>query len=64
MIQVNSRAEFSLPFRDVEALWNATHNLRDRLLIKCLYFLGLRRFEAVNLRVGDLFLDKLLAGLS
>ena len=45
-----------LPKRDIEAMINATHNLKHRLLIELLYGSGLRVSEAVNMKLEDLFL--------
>jgi len=53
-----TQAEFSLKLKDVERLIYATSNFRDRCLIKCLYFAGLRRFEAKDLEVQDIDFDR------
>ena len=54
----NKRGEFNLRLHEVQALWNAADNFRDRLIIKTLYYTGLRRFELCDLRAGDIDFDK------
>ncbi|MCH7590503.1 tyrosine-type recombinase/integrase [PVC group bacterium] len=49
----HSHSEFTLNLNQVKLIYNTPSNFRDRVLIKTLYFAGLRRFEAGNLRVSD-----------
>lgn len=49
----HSHSEFTLNVNQVKQIYNTPSNFRDRVLIKTLYFAGLRRFEAGNLRVSD-----------
>jgi len=49
----HKHSEFTLSVNQVKEIYNAPSNFRDRVLIKTLYYAGLRRFEASNLKVPD-----------
>lgn len=49
----HSHSEFTLNVNQVKQIYNTPSNFRDRVLIKTLYYGGLRRFEAGNLKVSD-----------
>src|SRR3990167_1152530 len=46
-------SQFTLPKSQVLAIANAPPNFRDRVLIKALYWAGLRRFECTALNIVD-----------
>ena len=48
------RSEATLTPREASNVINTTKNFRDRCIIKCLYYGGLRVQEVVNLEVADL----------
>lgn len=48
------RSEATLTQREAINIINSTKNYRDRCIIKCLYYGGLRVQEVINLEVGDL----------
>jgi integrase len=48
------RSEATLTPREASNVINTTKNSRDRCIIKCLYYGGLRVQEGVNLEVADL----------
>ena len=48
------RSEATLTPREASNIINSTKNFRDRCIIKCLYYGGLRVQEVVNLEVADL----------
>jgi integrase len=48
------RSEATLTSREAVNIINSTRNYRDRCIIKCLYYGGLRVQEVVNLEAGDL----------
>jgi len=50
----HSHSEFTLSVNQVKQIYNTPSNFRDRVLIKTLYYGGLRRFEAGNLKVSDI----------
>ena len=50
----HQHSEFTLSVNQVKAIYNAPFNFRDRVLIKTLYYAGLRRFEASELKVQDI----------
>ncbi len=50
----HKHSEFTLNVNQVKQIYNAPSNFRDRVLIKTLYYAGLRRFEAGNLRIVDI----------
>jgi len=50
----HKHSEFTLTVNQVKQIYNAPSNFRDRVLIKTLYYAGLRRFEASELRVPDI----------
>jgi len=47
-------SEFTLTKNQVVRLYNAPENFRDRVLIKTLYFAGMRRFEVQALQTTDI----------
>ncbi len=49
----HKHSEFTLSINQVKQIYNTPSNFRDRVLIKTLYYAGLRRFEAGNLKVSD-----------
>lgn len=51
------RSEFTLKPSEIQKIIYATRTFRDRVLIKTLYYAGLRRFEACNLEVPDIHLQ-------
>lgn len=51
-------AAYSLTVEEVNAVANTATNLRDRTIIKSLFWLGLRRCELVALDVRDLDLER------
>ena len=53
MRQQNKASEFCLSPEEVERLIDAARTARDRALIACLYYAGLRRAEARALDAGD-----------
>jgi integrase len=52
------RAGFTLSYNEVKVIINSAKSYRDRCLIKCLYYAGLRRAEVVNLDVRDVDLQR------
>ena len=50
----HKHSEFTLSVNQVKQIYNAPSNFRDRVLIKTLYYAGLRRFEASELKVPDI----------
>ena len=50
----HKHSEFTLSVNQVKAIYNTPANFRDRVLIKTLYYAGLRRFEASDLKVHDI----------
>ena len=50
----HKHSEFTLTINQVKEIYNTPTNFRDRVLIKSLYYAGLRRFEASNLNVNDI----------
>jgi len=50
----HKHSEFTLSVNQVKEIYNTPTNFRDRVLIKTLYYGGLRRFEAANLNVNDI----------
>ena len=53
----HSHSEFTLSVNQVKQVYNAPSSFRDRVLIKTLYYAGLRRFEASNLKATDVNFD-------
>ena len=53
----HKHSEFTLTVNQVKEIYNTPTNFRDRVLIKTLYYGGLRRFEASNLKVSDIDMD-------
>ena len=45
------RSEFTLTTNQVDTLINGISNLRDRCMVKCLYYGGMRVSEVVNLKI-------------
>ena len=54
----NSAAEFTLTPEEIERLFAAARNTRDELIVRVLYFGGIRRQELCNLDVSDVQLDR------
>jgi len=46
------RSEATLTPREANNIINSTRNYRDRCILKCLYYGGLRVQEVVNLEAG------------
>lgn len=55
---VNRRSEFALSKAEVQRLYNAPPNFRDRVIVKLLYFCGLRRSELIYLNIEDVDFNK------
>lgn len=53
-----SRGQFSLTMEEVSRLIRAARTFRDKCLMECLYFAGLRRFEAANLDARDVDFER------
>ncbi len=53
----HKHSEFTLSVNQVKEIYNTPSNFRDRILIKTLYYAGLRRFEASDLKVQDINLE-------
>lgn len=49
-----SNSEFVLNINEVKVIIHSTKNFRDRCLIKCLYYAGMRREEVTKLDVRDI----------
>lgn len=50
--------QYQLKHAQVKKLIDAAPNIRDRLIIKLLYYCGLRRSEVVSIQPGDLDTEK------
>ena len=50
----HKHSEFTLSVNQVKQIYNAPSSFRDRVLIKTLYYAGLRRFEVSDLKVQDI----------
>lgn len=53
-MQQLKRSEATLSNREAVNIINSTKSFRDRSIIKCLYYLGLRVSEVASLEVGDI----------
>src|SRR3972149_3444214 len=51
-------SEYTLTLQEVERLINECTNFRDRVIIKVLYYCGLRVSELVHLQVGHIDFDR------
>ena len=54
----NSAAEFTLSPEEIQRLFSAARNTRDELIVRVLYFGGIRRQELCKLDVADVQLDR------
>ena len=54
----NSAAEFTLSQEEIQRLFKAAKTTRDELILKVLYFSGIRRQELCDLDVPDIQLDR------
>ena len=43
-----------LTLEEVKAMFNVAENERDKLILKCLFYLGLRNSELINLKIEDI----------
>lgn len=50
--------QYQLKHAQIKKMINAAPNIRDRLIIKLLYYCGLRRSEVVSIQPGDLDTEK------
>lgn len=51
-------SEFTLTEQEVQNLINATVNFEHRMILKCLYYAGMRVFEVAALKVEDLDFER------
>lgn len=54
----HKKSEYTLSPREIANLSNSTNSFRDRLIIKCLYYGGMRVSEVANLEVQDIDFDR------
>ncbi len=54
----NSAAEFTLSLDEIQQLFEAARNTRDELIVRVLYFGGIRRQELCDLDVPDIQWDR------
>ncbi len=53
----HTKAEYTLKKPQVQNIINSTINFRDRCILKCLYFAGMRVSEVVNLKIENIRFD-------